>query len=376
MIKPVKQYKPLQLLFLVTLVMVSVTIKAKVTFDLGFRAEVDYSYYEDDFTPFIQDDYDVRRFRFGLFTKFNEKISAYIQSDFADSVRTRKGSTQAAWLRYRHNKRNEFYMGKMEMPFSLESVSNSKYHFFMERSIASSLTERYGTGVNYVHYGKDWNMRIGVFGDDHFDLGSSSFYGGSIAGRIGKKIPLFKGRMYIGASVQYREPDVNLQIRPLPESHTFNGRLLNTGELFFINKIEKYGIESLWKNNKWTVQSEYILNKFNREFGSNLNYTGGYFMVNRIFNGKRRFSFRKGEWASTKVKDWKTWELSARYSFVDLEQEDLNAGFEENISLGINYYMNTKNRVMFNYIQAKAKPNSFGIDEKLSIYQIRFQFEY
>lgn len=359
----------------ITFLFFTVVVSAKVTFDLGGRMEVDYSYYDDDFTHF-ESDYDVRRFRFGLFTKFNDKFSAYFQTDFSDSIRTRKGATQAAWLRYRLNKRNEFYIGKMEMPFSLESVSNSKYHFFMERSIASALTERYATGLTYIHYGKDWNMRIGAFGDDHFDLGSSSSYGKAATAKFGKKINAIGGRMYLGASMQYREPETVQKFRTLPESHTFNARLLDTGELYFVQAIEKYGIEAMWKNNKWTVQSEYIKNKFKREFGSDLNYKSGYLIVSRIFNGKRRFSFRKGEWTSTKVNKYRTWEIAARYSFLDLRADDLNAGFEENYSLGVNYYLSSKNRIMFNYIQAHAKPNSFSVDETLKIYQVRFQFEF
>jgi phosphate-selective porin OprO/OprP len=350
--------------------------QSKVSFDLGGRMEVDYSYYDDDFTPFIQEDYDVRRFRFGLFTQFNKKFSAYFQSDFADTRRTKKGATQAAWFRYRANKNNEFYLGKMEMPFSLESVSNSKYHFFMERSIASAISERYGTGFNYIHYGNTWNMRLGVFGDDHFDLGSSSTYGKAVTGRIGKKVKAFNSAFYLGSSIEYREPETIQKFRTLPESHTFNGRLLDTGELFFVQSIEKIGLEALWKKKSWTLQAEYIQNKFNREFGNNLNYDSGYVIINKIFNGRRRFSYRKGEWASTKVNNWRTWELSARYSFLDLRDSDLNAGIEENYAVGINYYMSNKNRMMFNYIQAHASPNSFGINETLNIYQVRFQFEF
>ena len=358
------------------LILFSFNVLSKVEFDLGGRLEIDYSYYDDDYTQFIQDDYDVRRLRLGLFTKFNEKFSAYFQTDFSNTRKTKNAATQAAWIRYRFNKNNEVHVGKMEMPFSLESVSNSKYHFFMERSIASALTERFGTGMNFTHYGDDWNMRIGVFGDDHYNLGSSSTYGKSITSRIGKKLNILNGRMYLGASLQYREPETVQSFRTLPESNTYNARLLDTGELFFVDSIEKYGIEALWKNNNWTLQSEYVQNKFTREFGGDLNYSGGYFIISRIFNGQRRFSFKKGEWTSTKVKNYKTWELSARYSFLDLRAPDLNAGYEENISMGINYYLSKNNRIMFNAIQAKAKPNSFAINETLNIYQLRFQFEF
>ncbi len=355
----------------------SLNLNAKISYDFGARMEVDYSFYNDDQNLFPDKEWDVRRFRFGLFTKFNKKFSAYFQSDFSDSVRTRKGSTQAAWLRYRYNKRNEVYLGKMEMPFSLESVSNSKYHFFMERSLASALSERYGTGINYIHYGRGWNMRFGLFGDDHYNLGSSSFYGKAMTSRIGKKIKIGDSRLYLGGSFEYRKPNKKLRIRTLPESHTFNSKLLDTGNLFFIKSIEKYGIEALWKKDSWTIQTEYIQNKFTRDLAQpDLKYDGGYFIVSKIFNGQRRFSFRKGEWASTKVKKHKTWEISARYSYLDLTDKNLGAGYEENISLGINYYISNKNRLMFNYIQAKTTPNSFGINQKLNIIQARFQLEF
>ncbi len=352
-------------------------LNAKVTYDFGARMEVDYSFYDDDQLIFPDNEWDVRRFRFGLFTKFNKKFSAYFQSDFSDSIRTRKGATQAAWLRYRPNKKNEFYLGKVEMPFSLESVSNSKYHFFMERSVASALSDRYGTGVNFIHYGKDWNMRLGLFGDDHYDLGSSSFFGKALTGRVGKKFKISDHKLYLGASFQYRNPNTTIRIRTRPESHTFNSRLLDTGKLFFVNSIEKYGLEALWKKGSWTVQTEYIANKFSRDIAlQDLEYDGGYLIVSKIFNGRRRFSFRKGEWASTKVKKYNTWEIAARYSYLDLTDKSLNAGYEENISLGINYYLTSKNRIMFNYIQARTTPNSFGIDQTINIVQVRFQLEF
>ncbi len=365
--------------FLICLILMafSVNLNAKISYNFGARMEADYSFYDDDQNIFPDKEWDVRRFRFGLFTKFNEKFSAYFQSDISNFERQRKGSTQAAWLRYRPNKRNEFFAGKMEMPFSLESVSNSKYHFFMERSIASALTERFGTGINYIHYGKDWNIRFGLFGDDHYELGSSSFYGKAMTTRFGKKIKIAGNKFYFGASFQYRRPNTSIRIRTRPESNAFNYKLLDTGKLFFINSIEKYGLEALWKKDSWTMQAEYIQNKFTRDFVQpDLKYDGGYFIVSKIFNGRRRFSFRKGEWASTKVKKHRTWEVSARYSYLDLTDENLNAGYEENISLGINYYISNKNRLMFNYIQAKTTPNSFGINQTLNILQARFQLEF
>ena len=357
------------------LLQIGFVVEAKTEFDFSFRMEVDYSLYEDDFTYFKKDGINLRRFRGDVFAKFNDKFSLYYQTDISDYESRPIAATQAAWLRYRVNRQNEIYLGKMEMPFSLESVSNSKYHFFMERSLASALTDRFGIGVNYIHYGETWNLRFGVFGNDHYHLGSSKNYGQSLTTKIGKEINFEESNIYVGASYQYRKPEDFLRFRTKPESQTYGARLLDTDELYFVSKMQTYGIEGLWQKNNWTLQTEYIGNQIQREFGGDLSYQGGYFIVSKIFNGKRRFNYRKGEWRSTRTEKYKTWEVSARYSFLDLNSADLSAGKETNYSLGLNYYIDNKSRVMFNAIRAKATPNSSGVYEDLDIYQLRFQFE-
>lgn len=352
------------------------SVSANVSFDFAGRFEFDYSVYDDDYTFYPGNEFDTRRFRFGLFTKFNDNFSTYFQTDFSNSLTTHKASTQAAWIRYRFNKDNELYTGKMEMPFSLESVSNSKYHYFMERSISSALTERFGTGFNYTHYGKDWNLRVGAFGDDHFSLGSSNSYGKSITSRIGKKLKAFDGNFYLGGSFQHRKPDESIKIRTLPESYTVRTRLIDTDEIAFVKSIKKVGVEALFIKDVWSIQTEYIKHQIEREFGSDLNYNGGYLILSKMFNGRRRFNYRKGEWKSAKIKNFKTWELSARYSFLDLQATELKSGYQKNLSLGVNYYISKLNRIMFNYIRAEASPNSSAVSETLNIYQVRFQFEF
>ncbi|HFB66184.1 MAG TPA: hypothetical protein ENJ60_11670 [Aeromonadales bacterium] len=369
------KYTLLMLLFL------STSIFADIKYNISGRGEYDYSYYQDGVTRFDSGG-SLRRLRLGAFISFNEYFSSYIQSDVANYNNTHEAATQAAWLRFGFDKSNQIYLGKMEMPFSLESVSNSKYHFFMERSLSSGLTERFGTGITYVHTAKDWNFRLGAFGNDigNFgkldDFGRTNIYGWAITGRIGKKIKLDNAKLFLGVSAQYRDPATSVRFRSLPESNTFRARLIGTRRLTNIDYVNKFGGELLWKNLNWSVQTEYIRSGLNNVGSSNTSFDGGYVIISRIFNGKRRFNYKKGEWMSTRVTPWETWEISARYSFLDLQTADIKAGKEKNTSLGINYYPTKNSRIMINYIHAAANPDRNGINENLDIVQMRFQLEF
>ena len=73
---------------------------------------------------------------------------------------------------------------------------------------------------------------------------------------------------------------------------------------------------------------------------------------------------------------WGALELAARFSHIDLNDEMISGGKEDNITLGMNWYLYQKIRLMFNYIHARVydreKP---AVDEgDADIYAVRFQF--
>jgi phosphate-selective porin OprO/OprP len=46
------------------------------------------------------------------------------------------------------------------------------------------------------------------------------------------------------------------------------------------------------------------------------------------------------------------WELTARWSFVDLNDKNIRGGNINDITLGVNWFMNPYTKLVFNYIHA------------------------
>lgn len=54
------------------------------------------------------------------------------------------------------------------------------------------------------------------------------------------------------------------------------------------------------------------------------------------------------------------WELVARYSYVTLNDKNVRGGSEQNVTAGLNWYVNDNVRFAFNYIRANIRPTHFG----------------
>jgi phosphate-selective porin OprO/OprP len=73
---------------------------------------------------------------------------------------------------------------------------------------------------------------------------------------------------------------------------------------------------------------------------------------------------------------WGALETAFRFSYVDLNSQGIQGGKEIDLTAGINWYLNSNTRIMFNYVHARvmdrdAPPIDGG---NANIFQVRFQF--
>ena len=99
------------------------------------------------------------------------------------------------------------------------------------------------------------------------------------------------------------------------------------------------------------VLAEYMLSRVEESNGTDWDYNGYYVTASYFLTGEHR-ELRKGEFRRIRPgSEHGAWELTARYSEVDVRDNGL--GSVSSVSrLGVNYYFSRKIRVMFNALYA------------------------
>jgi phosphate-selective porin OprO/OprP len=56
------------------------------------------------------------------------------------------------------------------------------------------------------------------------------------------------------------------------------------------------------------------------------------------------------------------WEIAARYSTLDLQDQEILGGSESNVTIGLNWWVNQNIMFRFNYVYAMLDPTSTQVD--------------
>ena len=73
---------------------------------------------------------------------------------------------------------------------------------------------------------------------------------------------------------------------------------------------------------------------------------------------------------------WGAWEIAARYSALDLNDEEVDGGDIRDITVGLNWYPNSYVRLLANYVYVLDINGGMHDDEDLDIFQVRAQVTY
>lgn len=296
-------------------------------------------------------------------------------------------------------------IGHYKEPFSLDQLTIDSYVTFMERSLPATFAPARNLGVQlsnaWIGEPKAERLaaQVGVFKEtDNWPSANDSDedQGYSVTGRV-TGLPIYQddGRylLHLGLAYSHRNPDgavINrYQIQPNPESRLSVVRWLSTeGFAPFrlqdarADDVDLYGFETAANIGPVQLQGEYIQSRVETTFDDEDVFSGWYVQGAWLITGEthpyrnalgifdrirpaNNFAWGKGLGA---------WELALRYSTIDLNDGGVRGGEEDNVTLGLNWYLNPNFRVMWNYTKAEIEHDLYEGD--LDIFQTRFQVDF
>ena len=355
------------------------TVDGAFAFKLGGNLWVDGAVYDQDKTP-LGNGLELRRARLKLEGRLFRDWGFQAEYGFAGN----EAEVKDAYLAYEGFDGLAIKLGQFKVPFSLEEQTSGSNITFMERALpVEAFSPGRKLGVGIMSGDKHWSAAAGLFGeavgDDASDEGDS---GWSAAAR-GTYAPIdSKGRLvHLGASVDYGETNADNEVRyrTRPETHVSDQRLVDTGDIDQVSDTLRWGLEAASALGPLSLQSEYIQAEAGRRADlPNLEFDGWYVFGSWILTGEeRRYDDKQGRFEGVEPEGpYGAWEAALRYSRVELSDAEIRGGKENDVTLGLNWYLNDNLRFMANYIWVDADPNKDGESDRPDVFQVRAQLDF
>lgn len=336
---------------------------------IGGRVQNDWAVYSTDKKVRRQfgrigDGTEFRRARFFMEGSVYGNIKYKFQYDFAGSDPFKDAYIQLRQLPLAGN----FTVGHFKEPFSLEQLNSSKYLTFMERSLPNvfSSGRSLGVGLNRAFLDKRATAAFGFFregnpADTSTTFGNSGIYNATTRFTI---LPWYQeeGRQLLHLGLSYRhafhDKGNKIRWRQRPEAH-LGPRFVETPK-FHIEDADYFNPEVALVYGPASLQFEWMSALVDRPSGDDIQYGGFYVFGSFFLTGEHR-AYKTSSGAFDRVRpknnfDWQgglgALELAARYSMLDLNDEDMNGGELSNFTVGVNWYLNPNMRFMLNYARA------------------------
>ena len=304
-------------------------------------------------------------------------------------------------------------LGKAFAPNGFERNVAALDTAFIERSIATDLAVANGagarSGLRAVLRGERWYAGAGLYGaGDGVEADDEQI---SVNGRL-VVLPIKTDRalLHLGASGWYipepdQDGDERLRWRVAPEIRVDSNALIDaqSNALLANDNAFMWGLELAGRYGPFWAQGEYF--RFGMDqtpdpaealaLAPDLAYGAYYVSAGYVLTGEARpYDIGRARWLRVRPADpfslskghWGAWEIAARYSYADLDDEantfsngvlvGTRGGRERNWAAAVNWYVNHSVRFMFNYINVDVdRLNAAGlqIGDSFDVYALRMQ---
>lgn len=327
----------------------------------------------------VQDGADFRRARLAAKGAVADNVSYMIEFDFAFPGRP---SFMDVWLKVHDTYWfDDVTVGHFRQPIGMDGQTSARELTFIERALPFAFLPFRQIGVMSSGFdeeaGRTWAYTVFRFPTDAWggQIGDDGGYGFSTRQTALLVDHGDQGVVHIGGAFTMMDPANDaVQYRAQPEMF-----LAETGGAAFVpagvpstfppfvdtgviptDQAYLFGGELATTQGSFHAQSELIYAVVNRQAASTVGFYGVYAQAGWILTGEHR-PYKRDQGVLGRVKPARpftrcggtgAWELTGRWSHLNLNSDTVQGGRLTDLTFGLNWYLNDFTKFQFNYIHA------------------------
>jgi len=378
------------------------------TIALGGFFQADWGWFNQDAVNIatvgdIQDGADFRRARLNAHGDVWGNVGYMVEFDFAFAGRP---SFMDVYMDIKDLPLlGKLRIGQWRQPFGMDGQTSVKELTFLERGLPFAFLPFRQIGLGFQQHSQDesvtWAGSVFRFPTDAFGGNVGDNGGYALATRVTSVLWSTEDGnqlLHVGGGYSFGDPaNDRVRYRNQPEffvSETGGADLVpagvptsvppfvDTGSIATTN-FNLFAVEGGLVLGSLYVQSEAIYALVSQAGGPNLSFSGAYVHAGYFLTGEvRSYNRKAGVFGRVKPLDnfgtyggRGAWELASRWSYIDLNDNNIAGGRLNDVTLGLNWYLNPRTKFQFNYIHAFLADPTFG-DSDADVFAWRGQIDF
>lgn len=290
-------------------------------------------------------------------------------TDWSVAYEARANRWLDVYFRQRIGSFSNWRVGQFKQNNSLEELAATRHNDFVSKaSTTSAFAIARRLGAEVATGGDPWTLTGSWFARELSNNGQKSD-GYSVRGTYAPIMQVTppdndaEQVLHLGLSLVGFDPSKNTQrINIRPEADLANIRLIDTLNLTNATDARQLGVEAMWMQGPLKLSGEFVDANFQRS--ANPDYSASSWYVSGVYNlTGEKFRYKTGIYTvPIPAAEIGMWQVGARYSHIDANDDLVKGGEQDVATLGVNWYWRLNFKFMLDYSLVTSERGAFVND--------------